>query len=69
MNEITKALMKAFVSLLHPRMLLLMLWPVVIALVLWLGLAFAFWLSWLLTKKWPSHPTGIFLFGSSAIFI
>lgn len=43
MNEISKALIKAFASLLHPRMLLLMLWPVLIALVLWLGLAFAFW--------------------------
>ncbi|TSA15644.1 MAG: hypothetical protein D4R74_06120 [Betaproteobacteria bacterium] len=43
MHEITKALIKAFASLLHPRMLLLMLWPVIIALVLWLGLAFAFW--------------------------
>ena len=43
MTEITKALIKAFASLLHPRMLLLMLWPVAIALVLWLGLAFAFW--------------------------
>jgi CysZ protein len=42
MNEISKALIRAFGSLLHPRMLLLMLWPVVIALVLWLGLAFAF---------------------------
>lgn len=43
MSEITKALINAFASLLHPRMLLLMLWPVAIALVLWLGLAFAFW--------------------------
>jgi uncharacterized protein involved in cysteine biosynthesis len=43
MGEITKALLRAFASLLHPRMLLLMLWPVVIALVLWLGLAFVFW--------------------------
>jgi len=43
MTEITKALMKAFVSLLHPRMLLLMLWPVLIALLMWLGLAYAFW--------------------------
>ena len=43
MSEITKALLQAFVSLLHPRMLLMMLWPVVIALILWLGLAFAFW--------------------------
>ncbi len=43
MTEIGKALIRAFASLLHPRMLLLMLWPVAIALVLWLGLAFAFW--------------------------
>ncbi len=43
MSEITKALLRAFASLLHPRMLLLMLWPVIVALVLWLGLAFAFW--------------------------
>lgn len=43
MSEITKALVRAFFSLLHPRMLLLMLWPVLVALLLWLGLAFAFW--------------------------
>ena len=43
MSEIAKALVKALASLLHPRMLLLMLWPVAIALALWLGLAFAFW--------------------------
>ena len=43
MSEITKALLRAFASLLHPRMLLLMLWPVAVALALWLGLAFAFW--------------------------
>jgi len=42
-SEIAKALIKAFASLLHPRMLLLMLWPVLVALALWLGLAFAFW--------------------------
>jgi len=43
MSQITKALLRAFASLLHPRMLLLLLWPVAIALALWLGLAFAFW--------------------------
>jgi uncharacterized protein involved in cysteine biosynthesis len=43
MSQITKALLQAFASLLHPRMLLLLLWPVLVALVLWLGLAFAFW--------------------------
>ena len=43
MSEIIRALIEAFASLLHPRMLLLMLWPVAVALALWLGLAFAFW--------------------------
>ena len=43
MNEVSKALLRASASLLHPRMLLLMLWPVALALALWLGLAFAFW--------------------------
>jgi hypothetical protein len=42
MSEITKALLRAFASLLHPRMLLLMFWPVFVALLLWLVLAFAF---------------------------
>ena len=43
MSEIAKALLQAFFSLLHPRMLLLLLWPVAVALALWLGLALAFW--------------------------
>jgi CysZ protein len=42
-SEITTALVRAFFSLLHPRMLLLMLWPVLVALILWLGLALSFW--------------------------
>lgn len=37
------ALTRAFVALLHPKMLLLMIWPLAIALLLWLGLAYAFW--------------------------
>jgi CysZ protein len=37
------ALLRAFVSLLHPKMLLLMFWPMVIAVFLWIGLAVAFW--------------------------
>jgi hypothetical protein len=34
MSEITKALLRAFASLLHPRLLL---WPLLMALALWLG--------------------------------
>ena len=37
------ALLRAFISLLHPKMLLLMVWPMVIAVLLWIGLAVAFW--------------------------
>ena len=37
------ALARAFVSLLHPRMLWLMVWPVLAALLVWSLLAFAFW--------------------------
>jgi uncharacterized protein involved in cysteine biosynthesis len=43
MGAIARALVQAFASLLHPRMLFLLLWPVLVALVLWLALAFAFW--------------------------
>jgi CysZ protein len=37
------SLVRAFFSLLHPRMLALMVWPMLVALVLWVGLALAFW--------------------------
>jgi len=43
MSELPKTLARAFASLLHPRMLLMMLWPVLLSLLLWLGLALAFW--------------------------
>jgi CysZ protein len=43
LSEITGALIKAMASLLHPRMLLLMVWPVLVALALWVGLAVLFW--------------------------
>lgn len=37
------ALLRALASLGHPKMLGLMVWPAVVALVLWLGMAWAFW--------------------------
>ena len=37
MNGVARALLLAFRSLLHPRMLWLMLWPVVVALAIWLA--------------------------------
>ena len=38
-----QSLLRAFFSLLHPRMLALMIWPTAAALVLWVALAAAFW--------------------------
>ena len=43
MERILAALLKAFGSLLHPKMLWLMVWPVVVALVLWVTLAALYW--------------------------
>jgi hypothetical protein len=37
------SLIRAFVSLLHPRMLALMIWPVALALALWITIAVLFW--------------------------
>jgi hypothetical protein len=58
-SELTKALVQASFSLLHPRMLLMMLWPVLVALALWLALAFAFWpqaAAWLQLQLNQSAP-------------
>jgi CysZ protein len=46
MNEVFRALGKAFRSLLHPKMLVLTIWPMLGALVLWLGLAWVYWDAW-----------------------
>ncbi|GAO37093.1 membrane protein [Sulfuricella sp. T08] len=46
MQEILNALLKALKSLFHPKMLALVLWPVVLAAILWGGLAFFFWSDW-----------------------
>jgi len=43
MNPVARSLLHAFASLFHPRMLWLMIWPLVIALGLWGTLAIVFW--------------------------
>jgi len=63
MNGIARSLLFALGNLLHPRMLWLMLWPVLIALSLWGTLALVFWAqlaAWLagLINQWLS--TGMF---------
>jgi hypothetical protein len=63
MNGVARSLLFALGNLLHPRMLWLMLWPVLIALALWGTLAFVFWAqaaAWLadLINQWLT--TGMF---------
>jgi hypothetical protein len=63
MNGIARSLLFALGNLLHPRMLWLMLWPVLVAVGLWGTLAIAFWAqlaAWLagLINQWLT--TGVF---------
>lgn len=46
MNDVIKAYGSAFRSLSHPRMLALTIWPMLIALALWIGLAWWYWDNW-----------------------
>lgn len=43
MERILAALFRAFGSLLHPKMLWIMVWPVVVALIIWVSLAVLYW--------------------------
>jgi CysZ protein len=43
MNPVARSLVFALANLLHPRMLWLMLWPVLVALALWGTVVFVFW--------------------------
>lgn len=46
MQDVISALAAAFRTLLHPKMLALVLWPMLAAAVLWVGAAILFWESW-----------------------
>lgn len=46
MQDVFDALARAFRSLLHPRMLVLTLWPMLLALLFWGGIAWLFWDQW-----------------------
>src|SRR5438034_1961860 len=64
MNAILNALARAFVSLLHPRMLWLMVWPVIVALVLWVTLAVLYWgeaAQWIAAQlhQWPAYEWAV----------
>jgi len=43
MERIVSALLKGIASLLHPRMLWLMIWPMLVALAIWVTLAALYW--------------------------
>jgi CysZ protein len=51
MNDVLLALGNAFRNVLHPRMLALAILPMLVALALWLGLAWFYWGSW---SQWMS---------------
>ena len=62
MKEAGAALLFAIANLAHPRILWLMLWPVLLALALWGGLTFFFWeqlVAWLgdLVRGWMETAT------------
>ena len=51
MNDVLQAFGRAFRSMLHPRMLALTIWPMLVALAVWLGLAWVYWDNW---SQWLS---------------
>ncbi len=46
MNNVISALVDALKTLFHPKMLSLVIWPMLVAMVLWVGAAMFFWGSW-----------------------
>ena len=46
MQSVVSALIEALKTLFHPKMLSLVLWPMLVAAVLWVGMALFFWTSW-----------------------
>ncbi|OGS91507.1 MAG: hypothetical protein A2Z95_09505 [Gallionellales bacterium GWA2_60_18] len=47
MHSVVSALIAALRTLFHPKMLSLVLWPMLAAIVLWLGAAMLFWGNWI----------------------
>jgi CysZ protein len=60
MERVAAALLKGLASLLHPRMLWLIIWPMLVALAIWLTLAVVYWsqaLTWvdLELHQWAAY--------------
>jgi len=71
MSKFAGSLAFAFVNLLHPRMLWLMIWPVLIALVFWGAAVFVFWAQatlWLgsMLRQWLETATVLISWDASA---
>jgi len=47
LHSVIAALLAAFKTFFHPRMLALVMWPMLLAIVLWVGAAFIFWGDWM----------------------
>lgn len=60
-RDILRALLDAAHSLFHPKILMIMLWPMLLALIVWGGLAWLFWDSWLGTLANWLQPLQNFL--------
>ncbi len=58
MKSIASALYAALQTLLHPKMLTMMLWPMLLAMLVWMGAAWIYWSSWIssLTEMLHSPP-------------
>lgn len=64
MERIFTALLKGLASLLHPRMLWLMVWPILVALAVWATLAALYWTqaaSWIDMRlhQWPAYEWAV----------
>ena len=64
MERVFSALLKAFASLLHPRMLWLMVWPILVALAVWATLAALYWSQaarWIdfQLHQWPAYEWAV----------
>lgn len=46
MKNVASALIAAFRSIFYPKMLALIVWPMLLAVALWMGVAWYFWSSW-----------------------
>ncbi len=65
MRSVVTALVEAFKSLLNPKMLALVLWPILLAVIVWVGIAFFYWEGWIAAltelinatplERWAQH--------------